>query len=56
MGEEKKDKRHFDLPVSHGKENLQRSSDRTHHAGESVPSFVAKLRKLSEHCNFGEEL
>lgn len=29
---------------------------RSQHSGENVSTYVAKLRKLSEHCNFGDTL
>ena len=46
---------HFSRPPS---EVIQRFRfhSRTRQAGESVSSFVAALRKLSEHCNFADEL
>ena len=29
---------------------------RSRHSGENVSTYVAELRKLSEHCNFGDTL
>ena len=33
-----------------------RFNSRTRQAGESVAAYIAELKRLSEHCNFGESL
>ena len=44
--------KHFSPPPS----ECFRFHSKTCREGESVSAFVAELRKLSEHCNFGDEL
>ena len=46
---------HFSPPPSEVMQRL-RFNSRLRKPGESVSAFVAELRKLSEHCNFGDAL